>query len=222
MKGCIRVPERLVIIGAGGFGREAAWLAGSLPDSWDLVGFVDDNDAVQGATISGLPVLGRLSEIERYADTWMVVAVGSPRIRKKIVERLLELGRTQFATLIHPSAHVNKFSCIGEGSIVIAGAFISDKTVLGRHCICNVNSAVGHDTVIGDFSTIAGHVDICGNVSIGRGSEFGAGSVVVPGVEVGAGSLCCAGSVVANKVAPGAVVAGNPARRVKDLPEFDE
>lgn len=216
------MPQRLVIVGAGGFGREVAWLAGSLPETWDLVGFIDDNEAVQGTTISGFPVLGRLSETDRYADARLVVAVGSPRIRKKVVDRLVELGRTRFATLVHPSAHVNEFSSIGDGSIVTAVTYISDKTVLGRHCILNANSAIGHDTTIGDFSTLAGHVDICGNVSIGNGTEIGVGAVVVPGVNIGAGSLCCAGSVVANNVAHNAVVAGNPARRIKDLPQFDE
>ncbi len=216
------MPEPLVIVGAGGFGREVAWLARSLPEAWDLVGFIDDNETVQGTVISGLSVLGRLSETERYANAHLVVAVGSPRIRKKIVERLAELGKTQFAILIHPSAHINRFSSIGPGSIVTAGTFVSDQTTLGCHCILNTTSAIGHDSTIGDFSTIAGHVDICGNVSLGTGVELGAGCVVVPGTKIGEGSLCCAGSVVANEVAQNAVVAGNPARRIKDRPQFND
>jgi len=213
--------ERLIIVGAGGLGREVLWTARALSDRWEPLGFLDDDERLRGRSISELPVLGRIDDWPRYhEDARVVVALGAPRIRKAVVERLEALAATRFATLVHPSVHENRYGSVGEGSILCAGSLYSDRTRIGRHCLINALSTLGHDAVLGDFCTLASHVGVCGNVTLAPGVELGTGVVVVPGITIGQGSLCCAGAVVANPVAPAALVAGNPARRVKDLPAF--
>jgi sugar O-acyltransferase (sialic acid O-acetyltransferase NeuD family) len=165
-------------------------------------------------------VLGPLSDGVKFKDAQFILAVGSPRTRQAIAGALDRLGDVRYATLVHPSAGRFDRSSIGEGSIVGWHALLSDKTAVGRHCILNAVTTIGHDSVLGDFCTLASHVSICGNVSIGNGAEVGTGAVVLPGVSLGRGSLCCAGSIVANDVADSAAVAGNPARRFKDLSPF--
>lgn len=60
---------------------------------------------------------------------------------------------------------------------------------------------------------------------IERGAIIGASAVILPGVRIGAGALVGAGAVVTKDVAPGVVVAGNPARvinQVKQIEVYDE
>jgi acetyltransferase-like isoleucine patch superfamily enzyme len=55
--------------------------------------------------------------------------------------------------------------------------------------------------------------------TIRRGARVGGGAVICPGVEIGEEAFVGAGAVVTKDVAPGAVVVGNPARAVRDVPE---
>ena len=73
--------KSLVIIGAGGLGREVAWLVADINrqrQEWDFVGFIDDS--VQGRTPEGYPVLGTLDYfLELSSPSWAVVAIAIRR-----------------------------------------------------------------------------------------------------------------------------------------------
>ena len=69
---------------------------------------------------------------------------------------------------------------------------------------------------IGSGATI-----LCG-VTIGEGALVGAGATVLPGIEIGWGAVVGAGAVVTRDVEPGAVVAGNPARVLRNEPADGE
>ena len=65
MWGC-RMKE-LYIIGAGGFGREVAWLVEQINEvepQWKVMGFLDDNQEVHGSTVGGFPVIGDCSFLQ--------------------------------------------------------------------------------------------------------------------------------------------------------------
>jgi acetyltransferase-like isoleucine patch superfamily enzyme len=81
---------------------------------------------------------------------------------------------------------------------------------------------VGHDVSIGDYVTICAGANIAGHVVIEDDVFVGAGAVIVNGsaerkLRVGAGAKIAAGAVVTKSVPPGAVLAGNPARRLRDI-----
>jgi len=213
-------PNRLIIVGAGGLGREVAWLARCLPEQWEPTGFLDDSEELQGELICDLPVLGRISDWWRFTDQWFIVAVGSPRTRKRIVEGIHGNGPARFATLVHPSVQCSEFVTIGEGSILCAGSVLTTQVLIGRHCLVNLGAKVGHDVSIGDYCTLSPQATICGNVSVARGAEIGSGAVAVPGVTIGEGSALCAGSVVTKPIAPNILAAGSPARGIKALKPF--
>ena len=100
----------LVIIGAGGLGREVAWLVTDINRQrreWDFVGFVDDS--VQGQTPEGYPVIGTLDyffELPLYP--WAIVAIADSEARKAIIQQLHTHG-INIATLIHPSVTMSNF-----------------------------------------------------------------------------------------------------------------
>jgi len=89
--------------------------------------------------------------------------------------------------------------------------------VIGKHCIINTAASVDHDCVIEDFVQISPHATLCGGVSVGEGSQVGAGAVVIPGIRIGRWSLVAAGAVVLRDVPDNVLVMGNPARVVKNL-----
>lgn len=207
----------IVIIGASGFALEAAWLAEDC--GYEVVGFLDDATEKQGTLVLGKPVLGKVDEWEGFSENLFIVAVGSPRVRLKIVEKMTKKLTPKFATLIHPSVKASKYITLGEGSIVCAGCILTVCVNIGRHCIINLNSTIGHEVDIGDFSTVAPIVAISGNVVIDELVEIGTSASIRQGIALGRGSMLGMGSVLTKDILPFKVYAGVPARPISKLEE---
>src|SRR5437870_13191884 len=122
--------ETLIILGAGGFGRETAQAVAAINDespAFELLGFLDDGPGLAGADVDGVPVLGPMSDVGRYPEAMVVVTTGSPRnyfSRKRIVERL-GLPLERYATVVHPAASLARSVMVGPGSVLLAGVVAS-------------------------------------------------------------------------------------------------
>jgi len=211
--------QPLVIIGAGGFGREVAWLVEEINQTdprWHLIGFLDDSKDLQQRQVNGYPVLGGLSWLEHNKPDGLmgVCAVGSPIAKRQLVEQAQNLG-LKFTTLIHPSAIISNRAKIGEGVIVCAGCILTVDIEMGEQVTLNPGCGIGHDVSIGRFATLFWHVDLAGRVKIEEGCLLGSKSVVIQGVTVGAWSTVGAGAVVTNDIPPHCTAVGVPAKPVK-------
>lgn len=207
----------LYIIGAGGFGREVAWLVERLNDenlTWNLKGFIDDNRHLWGTMEDGYPVLGGIEYLMRKEGGYAVCAVGSAVTRKRIVERFKE-SAVRFATLIDPSVLMSKRVTVGEGSIICAGTIITVDVTIGRHVIINLDCTLGHDDAIHDFVTIYPSVNVSGNVVVGECAELGTGMQIIQGKSVGRESVIGAGAVVIRDVPEKCTAVGSPAKPIK-------
>ncbi len=221
----------LVIVGAGGFGRETAALVeavnaraeaeGGAP-AWRLRGFVDDAPDVMGTAHLGYDVLGDAdwlrAEAARMAAApadgarlHAVVAIGAPGVRRRVVERLADAPLT-FASLVHPDVPCHRTVTRGAGCIVTRGATPTVNVRLGRHVIVNLHATIGHEAVLGAFVTLHPGVHVSGAARLGAGVEVGTGAVVLPGVTVGAEATVGAGAVVTRDLPPGCTAVGVPAR----------
>ncbi len=112
----------LYIIGAGGFGREVSWLVeriNKVKKTWNIKGYVDDNESIHGLTLYDYPVLGGLDYLSELEGSSVVCAVANVNARKKIVDRLSDYN-LEFVTLIDPSVIMAKNVSIGEGTIICA------------------------------------------------------------------------------------------------------
>ena len=117
----------LYIIGAGGFGREVAWLVERINEvnpTWNLRGFIDDNESLWGSVEGEYLVLGGCEYLNSLNNVYAVCAVGSAKIRKIIIDKLKN-SNVKFAKLVDPPALVSNRVVIGEGSIILVGPILS-------------------------------------------------------------------------------------------------
>lgn len=215
----------LYIIGAGGFGREVAWLverinqnavAGGKEPIWNIKGFIDDDEEIWGKSENNYCVLGNcdyLKALGAQGEIYAVCAVGSARTRKKIIEKLGD--RVKFATVIDPGAILSDRVGIGDGTIICAGNIITVNVDIGNHVILNLDCTVGHDAVIKDFVTVYPSVNISGNVTVGECVELGTGAQIIQGKHIGTGSIIGAGAVVVKDIPDSCTAVGSPAGPIK-------
>lgn len=209
----------LIIIGASGFGREVLWLAervNAVDTTWNILGFIDDNDEIQGANINGYEVLGKTKDIARFPGAYYVCAIGASVVREKVIGNIsLANPGIKFAKLIDPSVEMSDLVEIGEGSIICAHTILTVNISIGNHVIINLDCTVGHDAVLNDFTTLYPSVNVSGNAYIGKGSELGTGMQIIQGKEIGEYSIVGAGSVVVKDIPPRCTAVGSPAKPIK-------
>jgi len=203
-----------VIVGAGGMGRELlGWIAGCGPDTrqrFQVAAFISEgNDA--GSRCHGLPIVdpdGWTGPAPRF-----VIAVADPTEKKRIALALEGRGWAA-ETFIHDSAAMGLAARIGAGTVICPQCRISTDCTIGEHVLVNSSSGIGHDAIVGSYSSLLGAVSVNGNATVGEGVLLGAGSMIYPRKKVGDWATVGLGSVVLRNVPGGATVFGNPAQRI--------
>jgi sugar O-acyltransferase (sialic acid O-acetyltransferase NeuD family) len=214
--------RRLLIIGSGGFGREtlaAARAVNEVTPTWEIMGFLDDDRALEGHVIDGAPVVGPIRTIAASPDAAAVVTVGNPdnfTSRRRIVAEL-DLAPDRWATIVHPAAVVARGTEIGPGSVVLAGVITTSPVRIGAHVAAMPAVVLTHDDVVDDFVTLASGARLAGGVTVGTGAYVGAGALVRERRVIGAGALVGMGAVVTCDIPPGEVWAGVPARFLRTV-----
>lgn len=206
----------IVIIGAGGFGREVAWLIEDINIKnveWNIFGFVDDNQAIQGTKINGYKVVGDIDWLKEQ-ELCVVNAIADPIIKKKVMEKLTG-SKNKYPVLIHPSVIYSGSVNFGEGSIVCAGNIITVNIEIGKHVIINLDCTIGHDANIGDYSTVLPSVNISGFVKTEECVSVGTGSAIIQGVNIGKNTVVGAGAVVVKDLPENCTAVGSPAKPIK-------
>lgn len=194
------------IYGAGGFGRETLDACGAA--GIEVEGFLDDARA--GATAVRRPVR-RPTDV---SPGHFVVAIADPAVRLRLHASLVVDG-WEPRTVLDPRATIGIRSTVGEGSIVLATAYVSVDVSLGPATHLNYGVTIGHDAVGGAGVTVLPGANVGGTVSLGEGVLVGSGAVVLQGLSVGAAAVVGAGAVVTRSVDAGATVVGVPARALE-------
>lgn len=210
--------DPLVVVGAGGFGREAAEAARA--SGWDVLGFADDDARLWGTEVLGVPVLGGVREVVAdNVDARLVLSPGSPSdwSVKRRLEQVLDVPCDRYATVVHPAASVGSSVTLAPGVVVLAGAVLTAGVDVGRHVGLMPTVVLTHDVRVRDFATLAAGVLVAGGAVLEEESYLGAGAIVGPGVVIGAGSLVGAGANVRHDVPAGQVWVGNPARFLREV-----
>lgn len=213
-------PQRLVILGAGGHGREVAEIAAAAADLGGptLAGFLDDDAARWGTDIDGVPVVGGwgwLCEQDR-ASLAVAVAVGRPEVTARLLSRL-EADGFRAASVVSPRANVSPRATLGAGCLVFPFVSVHTRAEIGPGVTLNVGSSVSHDTRVGRASNVNPGARLAGSVTVGEGAYIGMMASVIQGVSVGAWSVVGAGAVVVRDLPPNVTAVGAPARVIKGL-----
>ena len=204
--------KRCLVVGAGGFGREAlAWALATNPSDWRVEGYLDSNPAALEGKNTTLAVLGDPGSWVPAHDEVFISGIGDPAARLRLCGGLVERGAT-FLTVVHPTAIVLPSAVLGTGCVLAPHAVISTDTILGDFVVVNIGATMGHDSQAGACVTLSPHCDVMGYARVERGCFLGGHACILPSVTVGEFSIVGAGSVVTHKVAPRTTVMGVPAQ----------
>ena len=184
---------------------------------WDIVGLYDDDPQLQGGSVHGIPVLGRLADYPIGAAegvTHFFCATGNNDLRARCHEMAVRQGHSM-ANVIHPSAVIAKSARVGSGVFVGANAAINNNTSIGDGTVINTGAVIEHDNRIEDFVNVSSGTTTAGRVTIHSKAFLGVGVSVIPDITIGASAVVGAGSVLIEDVAPNTRVAGSPAKQIR-------
>lgn len=207
-------PPPLVIVGAGGLGREVAALIearNTQEPAWDLRGYVDDDEELHDTSVMGYPVLGSVDWLSRQRNLFYAIAIGDGNPRRHIASRL-DHAHAQPSPLLHPSVSIHRTTTVGPGTILCRRASPTVDVQIGAHVVVDQHCTVGHDSTLADFVTLHPGSRISGSVRLETGVTVGAGAVVLPNTRIGAHATVGAGAVVTENLPPDCTAVGVPAR----------
>lgn len=213
----------MIIAGAGGHGRVVLDILRQANEHHP-VGFLDNNAALHGRRIDGLPVLGsldELSELRRRGISGATVAIGDNGTRRALGDTI-EQCEFELINAIHPSAQLATTVSLGKGVVVAAGSLVCAHCQIGDFVILNTGCIIDHESMIGTAAHICPGVKLAGHVTVEAGAHVGIGATVTQNLRVGFESIIGAGAVVIRDVEPMTTVVGVPARAVKNAPSPEE
>lgn len=128
---------------------------------------------------------------------------------------------------IEPGAIIREKVEIGANAVIMMGAIINIGAVIGAGTMIDMGAVLGGRAIVGDNchvgagAVLAGVVEPASAVPVIVEDDvlIGANAVVIEGCRIGKGSVVAAGAVVTQDVPPGTVVAGCPARVIKEKDE---
>lgn len=205
----------LVIIGAGGFGREVVDVVLACNRehaAWRLIGVVDDapsSVSLARLEATDVPYLGGIEDLPQDAD--VAIGVGSPVARRRIAEVVRRRGH-RCPPVVHPSATIGSQFVHGPGLIVLGGVSIGTNVSLGDHVHLNAHAVLGHDVRASDFVSINPNATVSGECSVGDTTLVGASSTVLQQLTVGSRVTIGAAACVTRPLPDGCTVVGVPAQ----------
>jgi sugar O-acyltransferase (sialic acid O-acetyltransferase NeuD family) len=205
--------RRILIVGAGGFGREVAtWLRDAWPRGADTIaGFLSDDLGRLAGFEVGIPMLGTVVDYAPRAGDYLVLAIGVPYTRRTVAESLVSRGG-RFLTLVHPKAIVADNAILGDGCVVCPYAIVSDSARLGTCVLLNYHTSLGHEAYAGHYSVLSPYATLGGGARIEDEGFLGLHASIGPGITLGARSKVSANSCVLSCTPADSLVFGVPGR----------
>ena len=211
--------RKIIIIGAGGFGREVKMLIDQInlhSKEFEFLGFYDDGIA-NNTVINGFIVLGSVIDLLKIDyELSVVISIADPIIKKKIHNILISNTNLNFPSLIHPNTLIGNDSVVvGQGCIICASNIITVNIKIGNFVILNLGCTTGHDTLIGDYCSFMPSVNISGEVVIEDLVYVGTGAKIINLLSIGNSTIVGAGAVVSKSLPAHCTAVGIPAKPIK-------
>lgn len=141
---------KILLVGAGGFGRVVSELARQKYDC----AFVDDEVEI-GTEICGLKVVGHTLNLQELFTEYkqLVITIGNNVVRERIYETAKSTGYS-FPNLISPSAYVSPYAKLGWGCILLNNAVVQNGSSVGNGVLFNPGVEIHQDCSVGDYNLI--------------------------------------------------------------------
>lgn len=209
---------RIIIVGAGGFGREVLqWARDAWPDhAGKIAGLLSADPGVLDGRAIGLPILASPDDFTPQPGDGLLLGIGRRGVRRRVAEQLESRGG-HFLSLVHPSAIVADTADVGRGTILCPYASVTANARLGAFCLLNMYSMVAHDAAVGAFSVLSPYAGVAGEAAVGEDVFLAMHSFVGPGVRVGNGSLISGSSCALHNVPADTLVYGVPGRHASNV-----
>lgn len=207
--------KNLVIICAGGFGREmASWApqCQGYNTKWTLKGFIDSSGNRLDNYKTSIEMLSTIDDYIIEDNDVFICALGDVKLREKYVKKIIKKGGI-FMSLVHQSSILSSNNItIGDGCFIGPRTTISCDVQIEDHVSLNCHIDIGHDVKIGSFSHLNPYAFIGGNCKIGKFVTIHPHAVITPNKTLGDECVVGAGSVVLRNVKFGTSVFGAPAK----------
>lgn len=214
----MNVKSNVYIIGASGLGREIeSWLSLSsqFMDQYSVKGYLDDNTEALNGYPSDYKIINRIDEFKFIGGDSVLLAIADPVIKEDVVVRLRD--KVRFLSFVYPNVIIGKNIKIGQGTIIGPNCVLTSNINIGSFVTVIIGSIIGHDSFISDFSSLMAHVNISGDVRIGKSVYIGSNTTILPGKKIGGNSKISAGSTVFNDLPESSFAFGNPAKKIKNI-----
>ena len=205
--------KKLVLIGAGGYAKS---VLDSIDErQFEFCGFID-NFKPTGSSHLGYPVLARtINEFSHREEYCYFISIGNNEHR---FEKFLALERLncEIVNVIDKTALVSARSTLGKGVFVGKMAIVNAGVTVGDNVVINTKALVEHGCKIGSHCNISTNTTLNGDVIVEDYAFVGSSSVVNGQLRVGEDAMVGSGAVVIRNVDPRTIVAGVPAKFIKE------
>ena len=211
--------EKLVIVGAGGFGREVEWLVkriNKINPTYEVIGYADDEKAI-GEEIGYSKVICTTDELSTTEeDLNVTIAIGNAKVRKMLAEKLSTNTHLKFPNLIDPSViYDDEETMLGKGNIICANTIMTVNIKIGNFNIINLDCTIGHDDVLNNYITIYPSVNVSGNVIVNDCTEIGTGTQIIQGLKICSNTIIGASAAVVKSIEESGTYVGVPVKKIK-------
>lgn len=210
--------KKLYIFGAGAVAKDICSIIQKINDikpMWKVLGFVDKDKDLIGKLILDLPII-KFSELPDSNEIYGICGIMDPKLKETIVNKEIREKGYKMATIIHPDIEFPEDAIFEGGSIIFSGAKISNKVKIGSCVWIDKNVLIGHDSSIGDFSSIMPSSIISGMCNLGNSCTIGAGSIIYQNVSIGNNSLVGIGTTITKDIKKNTSVINYPRNIIKD------
>jgi sugar O-acyltransferase (sialic acid O-acetyltransferase NeuD family) len=182
----------------------------------NIVGLVDDNALLLGATVYGKKVLGGMNDIpnliKEYSVENFIIGIGSYKYhlkKQKLFEKIMENGLSPI-NCISARAYLSLDCNVGEGNMIFPFAMIGAGVRLNNNIIVTVSTSILEESIIENNVHIGSNTFIGAKCHIEENVYIGPGVTIASGVRVCKNSVIGAGSVVMKNVPKNVIGYGNP------------